>query len=101
MQCGHKSANSSVIPLGALGAGCSSGYSGSVQARLHSKLWVPDLNLYRNNLVAGLNIYKWILDFVKRKKITIMEMEIKVAQQMLELLPAKIDNVSAAIAKVR
>ena len=72
-----------------------------MQARLHSKLWVPDLNLYRNNLVAGLNIYKWILDFVKRKKITIMEMEIKVAQQMLELLPAKIDNVSAAIAKVR
>ena len=72
-----------------------------MQARLHSKLWVPDLNLYRNNLVAGLNIYKWILDFVKRKKITIMEMEIKVAQKMLELLPAKIDNVSAAIAKVR
>jgi hypothetical protein len=66
---------------------------------LHSKLWLPDLNLYRNNLVAGLNIYKWILDFVKRKKIAIMEMEIKVAQQMLELLPAKIDNVSAAIAK--
>ncbi len=66
---------------------------------MHSKLWLPDLNLYRNNLVAGLNIYKWILDFVKRKKIAIMEMEIKVAQQMLELLPAKIDNVSAAIAK--
>ena len=101
MPCGHKIANSSVIPLGALGVVCSSGYGGSVQARLHSKLWVPDLTLYRNNLVAGLNIYKWILDFVKRKKITIMEMEIKVAQQMLELLPAKIDNVSAAIAKVR
>jgi len=67
------------------------------KARLHSKLWVPDPFKFRDNLKAALDSYTWIIDFAAKHDVKVLQQEIIVARQMLELLPIKIDNVTAQI----